>query len=533
MDNRNYGINPENINNAAEKLRTAIGEEWVSTDSAVLTAYSRDFTIVPGNWPNIVVLPGSTKEVQDIVKIANSHRIPVVPMSTGFNHGGMCIPRKGGIMVDLVKRMDRVLEVDDDSMTITIQPGVRNALSHAVANQRWAVKGIRKLMIPIPLTMGSGSTLSNYFCRGGAATMLKHGNTPESIVGMTLVLPDGSLLKTGPTAIEDMNNIPMPYGVGPDIAGMFINSSGQLGICTEMTIKLYPEPRYELAMAYALINPNDGYERVVEFIYRICQMDICDFVYKSHGGTVANMSMNRNPDINAEDIVEMMPEHIIQACPAGDTREEVEIKVEMIDKIAEECGMIKMASEDFDALPVPKDRQPAIGSFDMTPVAVNTGRNGRSKIGVRTGAVMAGKGSFQWTACNVRLDKIPSIVKDYEKIVEKYWKPTDPKVSFKRTFAGTAIQGPYNFARIGTLEYDYFWDPGNPETVKRATKVIEKANKLNISHGAQLWRNMYGHGEFYLTRLGTYYELLKAVKKEFDPYNLMHPDLEPITDDYI
>jgi len=534
MDNHiKPGINTENINAVVEKLKTAIGDQWVSDDPAVLTAYSRDFTIVPGNWPNIVALPGSTEDVQAIVKIAGAHLIPLVPMSSGFNHGGMCIPRRGGIMLDLAKRMTKVLNVDDESMTITIQPGVCNSLTDAEANRRDAVKGLRRLTAAIPLTMGSGSTLSNYFCRGGAATMLKHGNTPESIVGITLVLPDGSVLKTGPQVIDGMDPIPLPYGVGPDIAGMFINSSGQFGICTEMTIKLFPEPKYEQSASFILMDQTDGFEKIIKFIYRITQLDICDFVYKSHGQHAGNRVLMREPNVNPEDLAEMMPEHIVIANAAGDTREEVEIKAEMIEKIAGECGLFKMMAEDFDAPPLPPGKKLVMDLGDMTPMPVNTGRNGRSRMGTEGGKAMGGKGSFQFTACNVKMDKIPEIMNDYEPILEKYWKPTDPKATIKRTFAGTAIQGPYNFGRVGTLEYDYFWDPGNPETVKRSIKMLEKANKLNISHGAQLWRNMFGHGEYYLPKLGTYYELLKATKKTFDPHNLMHPDIEPLTDDYI
>ncbi len=534
------GINTENINAVVEKLKAAIGDEWVSDDPAILTAYSRDFTIVPANLPNIVVIPGSTEDVQAVVKIANEHLIPMVPMTTGFNHGGMCIPRRGGIMLDLAKRMTKVLDVDEESMTITIQPGVRNTLTHAEANRRDAVKGLRKLTAAIPLTMGSASTLSNYFTRGGAGTMLKHGNTPESIVGMTMVLADGSVLKTGPQVIEGMDPIPLSYGVGPDIAGMFINSSGQFGICTEMTIKIFPEPKYEQGASFALLNTTSGYEsegydKVVEFIYRICQLDICDFVYKGHGGHAGNIALKREPDINPGDLVEMLPEHIVPAHAAGDTRKEVEIKAEMIEKIAEECGLVKMMAEDFDLTPFsPGEKPPAGGFGDMTPMPVNTARSGRLKIGTEVGKVMSGKGSFQWTACIVKMNKIPEMVKEYELILDKYWTPTDPKTTTKRTFAGTAIQGPYTMGRVGTLEYDYHWDPGNPEIVKRSTKVLEKADKHYINHGTVMIRNMFGHGEYVIQKkLGAYYDLIKATKKEFDPHNLMHPDYEPLTDDYI
>jgi FAD/FMN-containing dehydrogenase len=83
------------------------------------------------------------------------------------------------------------------------------------------------------------------------------------------------------------------------------------------------------------------------------------------------------------------------------------------------------------------------------------------------------------------------------------------------------------------LEYDFWWDPGNPEDVKRAALMIRKANELNAKHGAIPWRNMFGHGEIHLPRLGKYYELLKMTKKTLDPDNIMHPDIHPVTDDYV
>ncbi len=515
----NPGINSENIEAVVEKLKNAIGDKWVSKDPAVLAAYSRDFTISPGNWPNVVVLPGSTEDVQKIIKIANENVIPVVPMSSGFNHGGMCIPRRGGIMVDLLKRMDKVIDVDEESMTITIQSGVRNAVTYAEVNRRFAEDSGRKLTACLPLTMGSASTLANYVARGGGATLLRHGNTPESIVNMTWVLPDGEVLKTGPSAIPNVGVIPQPFGLGPDIAGMLINASGIFGMCTEMTIKIFPEPKIEELMVFDLEDPEDNaFENVIEFVYRVCREDICEMVYKAHGGTMANASPD--PEVNREDLAESMGEHILLAVVAGDSEEEIVCKAERVEKIAIECGLYKVLLEMF---------AEAFGGVEKLGFA----RGMRTRIGTELGRVMGGKGSFQWMACCPKLEKIPAIARDYDQLLEKYWKPTDPNYPRKRTMAGTAIQGPFQFGRMGTLEYDFWWDPGNVENVKRATQMIKKGVELDLKHGAPLWRNMYDHGETHLPMLGSYFDLLKKTKKEFDPNNLMHPDIIPCTDDYI
>jgi len=108
-----YGLTVETLSEVHDKLVEALGAEWVSDDPAILTCYFRDFTARVGKWPNLVVLPSTTEEVQAVMRIAHEHRIPVVPYSTGFNHGGTALPQWGGILVDL-KRMDKVLSVDEE-----------------------------------------------------------------------------------------------------------------------------------------------------------------------------------------------------------------------------------------------------------------------------------------------------------------------------------------------------------------------------------------------------------------------------------
>ena len=513
------GINTPNLKEVVAKLKQAIGENWVSDDPAVLTSYSRDFTITPGKWPNVVVLPGSTEDVQKIVRIASEHKVPVVPMSTGFNHGGLAVPRRGGIMVDLAKRMDKILNVDPEAMTITVQPGVRTALASTGVEKAMAVEGQRRLTVAIPLAMGSASILANYVSRGGAGTLLKHGNTPDSICGMTWVLPDGEILKTGPGAVPGVGRLPLAMCAGPDIAGMFINACGIFGICTEMVIKLFPESKLDEFWLFDLEDrENNAWENLIKFLYEVSQADFIEIVYKTHAGTMATQTPDH--EVSLEDLAESLAEHIIIGEIGGDTQEELDIKMEELIRIAEGCGMYKVMMEIF---------AEGFGGTDN----IGFKRSHRAKLGGLPGKSMGGKGSFQWIACNPKLELVPKIAREYEQLLEKYWKPTDPSVHWRRTMAGTAIQGPYQFCRVGTLEYDYWWDPGNPESVKSGITMLRKAAELNLKHGAPLWRNMHSTGEMHLPRLGTYYELLKATKSEFDPDNLMHPDIDPVTDDYI
>ncbi len=106
-----------------EQLKKIVGDEWACDDPAVLIGYSRDQSLEIARNPNIVVLPETTEQVSRIVKLANRYRVAVTPWSTGANTAGGCIPQRGGILLDM-RRMDKILDIDEENMSVRIQPGV-------------------------------------------------------------------------------------------------------------------------------------------------------------------------------------------------------------------------------------------------------------------------------------------------------------------------------------------------------------------------------------------------------------------------
>ena len=114
----------DNLNAALKKMQKALGKEWATNDKTIRSNYSRDQSTVKKVIPHIVALPVSTEEVAGVVKIANDHGIPIVTGSCRINQSGECIPRRGGLVIDLV-RMDKILEIDEEGMTATVQPFVK------------------------------------------------------------------------------------------------------------------------------------------------------------------------------------------------------------------------------------------------------------------------------------------------------------------------------------------------------------------------------------------------------------------------
>jgi FAD/FMN-containing dehydrogenase len=515
------GLTIANLKQVREKLEESVGASWVSDNPADLNCYSRDFTIFSGERPNIVVLPETVEDVQNIVKIAYEHGVPIVPLSTGFNHGGLSISRKGGIILDL-KRMKHTNIIDPESMTATVSPGVRMRSLWWDSVKHEAVEGFHLKPI-LPLTFGSVSMLSNYISRGGAGTAFKYGNNSDLVTGMTWVLPNGEIVKVGSGAISNVGMVPINHSIGPDVFGMFFNADGMFGVCAEITVKLYPEKDNveELEDLITSANPDNDFHhafcQTIDAIHDLAHENITDFMYKAHPGLFALAIINAFEGMTIPGVIGMAPQHPLTALVSGYDVEELEIKKEIVNEIVAKYGLFILDQSTFGD-------------------DVNVGESIsilKKSLGVESNFAGTYKGAFQWTACFMKMDLIPEVAKEYDELVKKYWKTSDPTISVEHAMTGTDIQGPLPYGRMSGVEFDFWWDQGNPEHVKRATTMLHKTQKLMLKHGGSLFRNMFGAGEYHLPLWGEYYRILKDVKKAFDPANLMHPDVMPITDDYI
>ena len=226
-----------------DRLKEIVGESNISNDLAVRQAYGKDgfiTTIIrkyrkdPLTIPDMIVLPGSTEEVQGILKIANKYDFKVLTIATGVNQCGLCIPNMTrSIVVDL-KRMDKILEIDKESMSATIQPYVSIARVQAEAMKLDLWNG------GTPLSPASNGLLSNIIFNGIWQSALAYGHGIRSLVNMKIVLANGGIINTGSLAMPQKENFWCP-GLGPDLKGLFeFMHWGALGIITEATVKLYP-----------------------------------------------------------------------------------------------------------------------------------------------------------------------------------------------------------------------------------------------------------------------------------------------------
>jgi glycolate oxidase len=207
-------------------MRRALGPEHVVTEPEQLRVYECDGLTGHRAVPELVVLPGSTEDVQAVVRACNGERVPFVARGAGTGLSGGATPMAGGVVVSLT-RMNQILEVDLESQRVVVEPGVANIdVTCAVAADGF-------FYAPDPSSQQVCTIGGNVAENSGGAHCLKNGFTAHHVTGLTLVLPDGEIVELGGKALDPD---------GPDLLGVVVGSEGTLGIATRITLRIVRVP---------------------------------------------------------------------------------------------------------------------------------------------------------------------------------------------------------------------------------------------------------------------------------------------------
>lgn len=208
------------------RLRAIVGEDGLLCQAEELLVYECDGYVVDKKCPDVVVFPTSTEHVVEIVKLCNELDVPFVPRGAGTSLAGGCLPVGGGVMIALT-RMKRILEINHRDRYAVVEPGLVNL---HLTNQ---LKGSGYHYAPDPSSQGACTIGGNFATNSGGPHTLKYGVTVNHILGVELVLPDGSVVQLG-GATEDVP--------GYDLTGLFVGSEGTLGVCTKVIVRLTRDP---------------------------------------------------------------------------------------------------------------------------------------------------------------------------------------------------------------------------------------------------------------------------------------------------
>jgi len=210
-----------------DALVQIVGKEDILTEKEDLASYAYDGTTSWIHEPDIVVFPTTTQEVSDILKLANKEGIPVTPRGAGTNVSGGSIPIKGGIVLCTTK-MNKIVEIDKENLTATVEPGV-------VLMDFNATLGRDGLFFPPDPQSFLGATMGGVIGENaGGPACVKYGVTKQYVLGLEVVLPTGEVVNVGGLTMKNVQ--------GYDLTMLFTGSEGTLGVVTKAHLMLKPLP---------------------------------------------------------------------------------------------------------------------------------------------------------------------------------------------------------------------------------------------------------------------------------------------------
>jgi glycolate oxidase len=448
------------------KLEHIVGKENVSTTPEDIEKYSVDESPLEPHPPEIVVKPFSTEEVQGILKLANEFKVPVTPMGSRTGLSGASHPVFGGIALSL-ERMNRIIEIDEDNLMATVEPGVLISEVH---------EATEKLGLYYPPDPGqeSGSIGGNISTNAGGMRAMKYGVTRDFVNGLEVVLPTGEVIELGGKNVKD--------STGYSLIDLIIGSEGTLGVVTKAILRLIPKPKYT-SLIYAPFNSTiDAANAVKEIITRKILPFGLEYMPRHTVLTVEKYLEKKLPD-------DTYPAYLIVAVEA-DTEEELNRQLETAGEICLDMGAVDAYIADtaqrqqqiWEARKAVFDAYLAMYTLDEADVCIPRSR-------------------------------IPEYIERADSIGSKYG----------------VVLAPVGHAGDGNLHYnilkpDEVSDEAWPELMESALSELlemslEMGGTLSGEHGLGYTKRGYLVREAGVKQV----ELMKSVKAAFDPNDILNP----------
>lgn len=444
-------------------LQKISGKEHVTTQKEERVCYSYDAT-GKSYLPDAVVFPGNEDEVVQILKLASTHRIPVIPRGAGSGMTGGAVPLTGGIVL-VTSRMDRIIEIDDENFILTVEPG-------AIVSDIHAAVEAKGLFYPPDPASSSICTIGGNIgeCAGGPRAV-KYGVTRDYVLGLRAVLPSGEVIKTGVSTVKGV--------AGYDLTRLIVGSEGTLAIVTRITLKLLPKPGCVKTMAAVFENRHSA-AKAVSGIMKASVVPRCvEFLDKEALALVEkHLSFELTQDIEALLILEV----------DGDLNS-VEIEAQQIESLCHSYGAIRIIK--------PED-----------PESVTKLWAARKALSPVMYKIATDKINEDIV---VPISKIPDIIAVTQTLSEKYRLKV---VAF-------------GHAGDGNIHCNILYNKADKDEDERAHHAVDELFKATLQlggtitgeHGVGITKLKYLPDEVGQVQI----DLMKGIKKVFDPLNILNP----------
>ncbi len=233
------------------EIAEIVGETNVLTKPEDCYCYGYDASKLHA-MPECVAFPGNETEIAALLQLANRHRFPVFPRGAGSGMVGAAIPEGGGLVM-VLRRLNRILAIDEDNMLAVVQPGV------VTGDFQKAVRALGLYYPPDPASLPFSTLGGNVAMCAGGPKAVKYGVTRDYVLGLRVVLPTGETLRTGTRTVKGV--------VGYDLTRLLVGSEGTLGVLTEIVLRLIPAPESERTML-AVFDRIEGAAQAVSEIIR-------------------------------------------------------------------------------------------------------------------------------------------------------------------------------------------------------------------------------------------------------------------------
>lgn len=468
-----------------DSLKNKFGAERIFEQPEKLREYADDWTEIPGQFPDLVVKPKTVAEIQFLLKTANELNIPVIPRVANTNIGGLAIPDKGGMVVDLTE-MNQILEVNAADMYAVIEPGVTwgDIKSHLAENYP-------ALRFGYSLSPPYTSIVANCLMDGLSNLSLKHGTTAHWINGFEAVLPTGEIIKTGIGAVSPNWCTKSPL---PDLIGLFINFQGTTGIVTKLSVQLWPNHPFRKRFFVLAYDTDEMYD----FIQKLVRAEICDDIGGLSWPVGKMLFGHKNPlykDANE-------PEQFLYIDVSAEYEDLFEVKLSIIDRLvqAQRKRGVRLESP----LEVQKLVQiaPRFEKFADFPAELD---------------FLLDQGGLSWIGTFGPTSQWKEGVKRGMQLMQKHG------------FPPIVVTRPMQGGHFGVLRFIEVFDKTDREKVKRVTKLNQELSDLVIELGFFPYKTPPWIIHRHRDKIdATFLSVLGKVRKVLDPKGIMNPGKWPV-----